>query len=203
MKPLLRPLPDDPDVIHGLVSAIVEGDLEARERLAHWCLPRVRRLVFVACGPSDDVDDLVQIAMTRIFERLETFRAEARFATWIDRIALNVVRSHFRRRRWRFFVSYDDTSDRHQSPAARSTDAGMEQTRAIRRMTRHLAKIKPAWRLPLILVMLHGYTVTEVAIMLDLRFETAKKRIYRGRRDLVSRLRKDRYFQALSRELER
>ena len=203
MKSLPRPMPDDPDVVRDLVRAADAGDREARERLALWCQPRVRRLVYMSCGGDDVVEDLVQVAMARIFERLSTFRGEARFATWIDRLTLNVVRYHFRRKRWRLFVSYDEAAARHQPPVFGSTETSAEQTRAIRRLATHLSRIKPARRLPLVLVLLHGYSVPEVAIILDVRFETAKKRIHRARRELVELLRKDAYFQALSRELGR
>jgi RNA polymerase sigma-70 factor (ECF subfamily) len=202
MTPLPRPLPSDPAAVRELVRATVGGDRDAREQLARWCQPRVRRTVYLACGPDDIVEDLTQMAMARVFRRMETFRGDASFSIWVDRVTLNVVRRHFSRRRWALLVRYDEAAASHQVSPGDNTAARAEQTRAMRRLARHLSGIKPEWRLPLVLVLQHGYSVPELAVILGLRFETAKKRLYRGRLELVRRLRDDPYFQALSRELE-
>lgn len=41
------------------------------------------------------------------------------------------------------------------------------------------------------LSLLHGYSIPEIAALLDLRYEATKKRLYRGRDELHERLRGD------------
>jgi len=46
------------------------------------------------------VEDATQEALLAVSAKLETFRGESRFTTWVYRVAVNVLLGQFRRRRW-------------------------------------------------------------------------------------------------------
>ena len=69
--------------------------------------------------------------------------------------------------------------------------------------TSRIRAIKASRRYPLVLSVLHGYTVPEIAALLDLSYDAAKKRLQRGRSDLMSRLKRDRSCWQAVKELER
>ncbi len=175
--------------LDGLVGASLAGDAGAREQLARWCLPRVRRTVLLTCGSGPDVEDLVQISMARIIAKLHSFRGEASFFVWADRITVNVVRGHFRRQSWlkqRIFEYW--TTQQLLEEAPERPDRSCARSRLFDLLALELGKLKPDQRLPVVLHMLHGYTVPEIAAMLEISFEAAKKRLQRGRRALIARL---------------
>jgi RNA polymerase sigma-70 factor (ECF subfamily) len=174
-----------------LVPRCVAGDRAARERLARWCLPRVRRTVMLSYGYGADTDDLTQIAVARIFSKLGTFRGEASFYAWVDRVTINTVRDHFRRRR--YVLPWTDGVDRADERAATAAepDQELERYRLMERLSEHFAAIGAKRRIPLMLAVAHGYTVPEIAAMLDITRDAAKKRVQRGRRELIARLKKD------------
>ncbi len=178
----------DPETLH---SAAVGGDEGARDALARLCLPRVRRLALLSVGVAADVDDLVQTAMARIFAHLDSYRGEALFLTWVDRVTANVVRDHYRRKRWAVFQLFDEKtpSDRQEEPER--PDQELQRQRVLRQLATHFSRLRPRQRLPLVLSMVHGYTVPEIAQMLDLGTEATKKRILRGRRNLLRRVSRD------------
>jgi RNA polymerase sigma-70 factor (ECF subfamily) len=156
-------------------------------------MPRVRRTVLLSCGPIDDADDLVQRVMVRVLTRLDSFRGEASFLVWVDRITVNEVRSHYRRRR----LSLQRLFEYSQEPWPRQMDHPvtpedqLQQRQLLDRLAHHVARLRPNQRLPVVLHMLHGYTIPEIAAMLEIEVETAKKRLQRGRRGLLQRLRRD------------
>lgn len=193
----------DGERLRELVRTAAGGDARAREELASLCRPRVRRVVHLSCGLVGDREDLVQTAVAQVMSALESFRGEASFWIWVDRIAVNVVRMHFRRRRWAMFEEYDDSVDERADPCAEPADELAERRRALGALAGHLAQLRPAVRLPLVLVLAHGYSVPEVAAILEISYEAAKKRIYRGRRELTRRLKDDPYFRQLREEMER
>ena len=78
-----------------------------------------------------------------------------------------------------------------------------ERYRLMKVMAGHFGAIRPKRRLPLVLSILHGYTVPEVAAILDISFDAAKKRLHRGRQDLLRRLRKDPYCLKALKEMRR
>jgi RNA polymerase sigma-70 factor (ECF subfamily) len=48
-----------------------------------------------------DIEDFAQDAVLKILDALDTFRGEARFTTWANKIAIHVAFSELRRRRWK------------------------------------------------------------------------------------------------------
>ena len=55
----------------------------------------------------------------------------------------------------------------------------------------HIQRLKPGHRLPVTLSLLHGYTTPEIAALMEIQLEAAKKRLQRGRKELEERLRRD------------
>jgi len=80
-------------------------------------------------------------------------------------------------------------------------DQEVERYRLLQRLGGHLSKIKEKRRMPLVLSLLHGYTVPEIAAILDVSFDAAKKRLLRGRRDLLGRLKRDPYCREMLKEV--
>jgi len=180
-----------PENLDSLIDEARDGNPAAREMLASWCLTRVRRTVLFTCGPQPDADDLVQSIVARIFDRLDQYRPGSRFGVWVDRVAINQVRDHFRRTARTRLLAFDDDLAAHHPGQAERPDERSSRTELAVRLAEALAELTPNQRLPLVLRHLHGYTVPEIAAMLDLSFEAAKKRLHRGRRTLFERLRDD------------
>ena len=179
-----------------LIPACLEGDTEAREKLARWCLPKIRRTVLLAYGNGPDADDLVQIAVVRVFDRLGSFRGDSGFYAWVDRITINLMRDYFRSRKSRtaWEVSMDSPPEVACGYLYRGPDRVVETTRLLEHLAEHLTAVSVQRRLPVVLALAHGYTVPEIAKVLDISTEAAKKRLQRGRLELLTRLRGDPRF---------
>lgn len=191
-----------PEILH---ADAIGGEGRARDALAALCLPRVRRTVLLSVGQGPDLDDVTQTAMARVFSRLESFRGEAKFLTWVDRVTANVVKDHYRRRRWAVFISLDGDEPLYRqlvSPQEGPEDE-LRRQRLLERLAEHFARLRPKLRLPLVLSMVQGHTVPEIAEMLDLGTEATKKRLLRGRRLLIERVSRDPVCAEALRELAR
>ncbi len=181
----------DADRIRSLIAATAAGNPDARHELALVCLERARRTVLFTCGPGPEGDDVVQAAMAKVFDRLDRFDGGPGFLVWVDRITLNVALDQFRRQARIGFVEYRDERSFDHGPRTEAPDENADRNRVMERVAAHLAEIKPGWRIPLVLSLLHGYSVPEIAAMLDLNYEAAKKRLYRGRDEFHRRLARD------------
>lgn len=177
--------------LQALVAAAMEGDGAARDELARCVLPRVRRTVAMAYGGGPERDDLVQIAMARAFERLGSYRGEAGFHFWIDRVTANVIKDFYRSRRWTWLPLFEADSVPADPLAAPWPDREVETNELMERLDVHLGRMKPNQRMAVVLHLLHGYTSSEVAVLLDVKFDAARKRILRGRKELMRRLKRD------------
>jgi len=84
---------DDDD--ERLAARAQNGEAAAREALAKRHVPVLRRLVrrYVR---EDDAEDVAHKAMMRGLDKLESFRGESSFRSWLHRVAINVALNHAR-----------------------------------------------------------------------------------------------------------
>jgi RNA polymerase sigma-70 factor (ECF subfamily) len=106
-----------------LVAAYRGGDEGAAAELVRRHLPAVGRFLYSAGAGRSDVEDLVQETFFRAFRRIDGWRGQASFRSWLFTIAGNLHKDEYRRRKGRQVVSIDDRdlpdrSDPHSDFAA-------------------------------------------------------------------------------------
>ena len=85
---MAQPLPITDDDA-ALVAAARRGDPDALSKLCEAHQQRVYRVCLRMLGHRDDAAEAAQDALVKIMESIEDFRGEARFSTWVTRIAMN------------------------------------------------------------------------------------------------------------------
>jgi len=117
---------------HELAAAYQAGDERAAAELVRRHAPAVGRFLYSSGAAPDEIDDLVQEALFRAFRRLDGWRGEASFRSWLFAIAGNVLRDEIRRRKGRRILSLEDrdvagTADPHSDLAAAETEEGLRR----------------------------------------------------------------------------
>lgn len=90
-------MPDNDAVF---VEAARRGEEEAFEALFKRHGGRILRLAQVITGNREDAEDVVQGALHQAFSRLDSFRGDARFSTWLTTIVINQARMTLRKLRF-------------------------------------------------------------------------------------------------------
>lgn len=101
--PVLEP-PSD----HTLAAAYRAGDEMAAAELVRRHAPALSRFLYSSGAFPDEIDDLVQEALFRAFRRLDSWRGEASFRSWLFVIGSNVLRDEYRKRKGRQMISIED-----------------------------------------------------------------------------------------------
>jgi RNA polymerase sigma-70 factor, ECF subfamily len=105
MRPVTQPVqPDDAT----LVAAYRAGDELAATALVGRHARALARFLDGAGAHRSEVEDLVQEAFFRAFRRLDAWRGEASFRSWLLAIGVNLMRDEFRRRKGRQLLSLED-----------------------------------------------------------------------------------------------
>ena len=92
---------------HAALSDVVlavrakDGDRLALEALVERHAPRVRRLAAYLLDDPQDAEDAAQEALAKVITRIDQFRGEARFATWLHSLVTNPCRDLGERQRRR------------------------------------------------------------------------------------------------------
>ncbi len=74
-----------------LVEALKRGEKWAYEKLYNEFAPRIGSIAKSFLG-VDDIDDVVQEVMIRVFKGIKKFRGDSQLSTWIHRITVNVCK---------------------------------------------------------------------------------------------------------------
>jgi RNA polymerase sigma-70 factor (ECF subfamily) len=156
------------------VALAAAGDVSAFERLYRVHLPRVHSLVRRMAG-GRDLDELTQDVFVRAWRKLGSFRGDSAFATWLHRLAVNVVIEHFRvetTRRKRLHDG-DDIFSTLTAPS-RPRDLSMDFETA-------LTKLPDGAREIFVLHDVEGYKHHEIATLLGISAGTSKAQLHRAR----------------------
>jgi len=153
--------------------------------------PRVYNLARRMLGNNDaDAEDVTQDVLLQVVRKLNTFRGEADFGTWLHRVTVNAALAHRRKRANREERELHDPLDQfhesgyHAHPV-RPWSVEPEQ-RALDRETRQLieraiADLPEIYRDVYVLADVEGLPNSEIADMLGLSLPAVKSRLHRGR----------------------
>jgi RNA polymerase sigma-70 factor (ECF subfamily) len=160
------------------------GDVAAFEQLYNEHAGRIYALCLrLKAGDSSDATELMQDVFIKAWRRLETFRGDCAFSSWLHRLAVNTMLENARsdRRRGARVLSMDDTSSLAGAARSSGVDLRMDMEDAI-------ASLPKGARLAFVLHDVEGYQHHEIAEQLSVSVGTIKAQLHRARRLLRERL---------------
>ena len=169
----------EPSPEAGWVKRARGGDAAAFEQLYRLHTDRIYGLCWrLTNGDELQASQYTQDAFIRAWEKLDSFRGDAKFGTWLHRIAVNVVLGEKRLlKRW---VSFEDEAppEGGRAPVA---DLHMDLEGA-------LAKLPKGARSVLLLHDVEGYKHEEIAQLTGIAVGTSKAQLHRARRLMKEQL---------------
>lgn len=157
------------------VRRAANGDHEAFERLYRGHVGRVHAL---ARRMVDDqvADDLTQEVFIRAWQKLDSFRGDARFGTWLHRLAVNHIlsRRETLRRREARTLGGEGILGRIVASKLRSSAAALDLEVAIGKLPRGAKQV-------FVLYDVEGYGHEEIADMVGISVGTSKSQLHRAR----------------------
>lgn len=169
--------------IPNLVTRCQEGDQHAFAALFdHY----QDQLFDLACAILDDREaakDAVQNTFLAVFQRIDGFRGDAAFDTWLKAILINQCRQKLRYRKLRRALSLENLA-----PGWLRKDYSAEMTIAERQQRQTLwtlvNQLDDRLRLPILLRYRYGYSCQEIAEAVGLSVNTIYEQLSQGRRQL-------------------
>ena len=155
-----------------LVRAAVQGDAQAFSSLISRHYDLIFRLAFRMLGQRAEAEDVVQDICTALPVKLHSFRAEAKFTTWLYRLTLNTTMDRLRKRqtRRRAFAGWGEVEHLSRAEAA-ERQAGLDW------LNRAMAHLSDDLRQTVALVLGEDLTHAEAALVLGLSEGTVSWRM--------------------------
>ena len=167
-----------------LVARAMGGDAESFNQLIlRWERP-IYALAYRVIGREEDARDVCQETFLRAFRALPGFKRQAKFSSWIYRIALNLCRDWIRRQRRAPVMQMPEGVDPGELMADQGPVESIEDLVGRRQLSEvveeAMALLPEEQRTAIILKEYHGMTFQEIADMQGCPLSTVKTRLYQG-----------------------
>ena len=140
-------------------------------------------------GNAEDARDIVQEALVQAFLKLESFRRQSAFYTWLYRIAFNVAMTHQRRRRPMLSSDAAREATNMDPPDDEDNPAESFERRERCGQVRHaIAQLPEEYRAVVVLREIDGCCYETIADVLALPVGTVRSRLHRARLQLRNAL---------------
>ena len=186
-----------PDRDHDLLEALRRHDPMAAERLVTTYGDRAYRLARSITGNEQDAEEVVQDAFCIVVRKIETFRGESAFGSWLYRIVANAAYQKLRRRqRAHRDVSLDEVlpvfdGQGHFGPMpdwSACVDDPSVQTELRVVLSAAIKELPAVYRTVLVLRDVEGLSNLKIANVSGLSVSNVKSRVHRARLFLRKRL---------------
>jgi RNA polymerase sigma-70 factor (ECF subfamily) len=162
-----------------LVKRAKGGDTEAFRALYDMHVDRIHRLATRMAGDQELARDFTQDTFVRAWQRLDAFRGDSAFSTWLHSIAISVSLNGLRK------------ADRHrkresalEDAAAVARGSGRMEPDVRERLHGALDQLAEIYRTVFLMHDLEGYSHDEIADALGIAQGTSKARLFRARAKL-------------------
>jgi RNA polymerase sigma-70 factor (ECF subfamily) len=167
-----------------LVARAQGGDVDSFNQLiVRWERP-IYALAYRVIGKEEDARDVCQDAFLRAYRALPGFKGQAKFSSWLYRIALNLCRDWIRRQRRAPVSQLPEDIDAGELAAETGPVESIEDLVARRELSaiveEAMSELSEEQRTAIILKEYHGMTFQEIADMQGCPLSTVKTRLYQG-----------------------
>ena len=166
-----------------LIQRLKDGEEGAARTLYDAHVDRVFRICYRFAGEDHLAQDFTQETFVRAFTKIDTFRGEAAFGTWIGSIATTVSLNGLRKVK-RFRGRETELNDELRSgPTGPRLEPDLQDA-----LNRAIEDLPEGYRTVFILHDLEGYTREEIGGMLRIKAGTSKSQLFRARNRLREEL---------------
>jgi RNA polymerase sigma-70 factor (ECF subfamily) len=170
--------PHDAGPVDDVVRRAVHGDVDAFQAIYDASATAVYALCRRMSGDEREARELVQDVFVRAWERLATFRGQSALATWLHRLAVNLVLERLRgSRRDAARLTEGDETTLGGSAGSGQVDTRLDFEAALARL--------PAGARTVLVLHLEGYSHAEIAGLTGIAAGTARAQLWRARRALT------------------
>jgi RNA polymerase sigma-70 factor, ECF subfamily len=175
-----------------LIRRLQQRDERAFTEVVRLYQHKVYNLVYRMVGNREEAEDVAQEVFVTVFKAIDTFRGDAKFSTWLYRIATNHTRNRMKylgRRSYNATGELDEAAERAANDAQPSAmrphiagpDAVLEGLQLERVVQDGIAALEPEHREVLVLRDVEELSYDEIASITGLAEGTVKSRLHRAR----------------------
>ena len=162
--------------------------LEGETKLFSYFLQRYSNSVFSMVvrivQSREDAEELTQDTFLKVFKKLDTFKGDCSFSTWMFRIAYNTAVSFTRKKKITLPAIEDSMIDTVPDDALTGFFDEDENEKKLQELEKAIALLNAEEKALITLFYLEAKTVNELAVIFDLTIENVRVKLFRARKKL-------------------
>ncbi len=177
-----------------LISRLQSGDQEAVSELAERYGHRIHQMAMRHLKNREDAEEVTQDVLMKVYRKIDKFRGDAALSSWIYRITFNTAMSRLRTHRAVRAADAERTraelrdadSAGERAPYQAADWSWMPDEVLMRRELREavanaLPRLPEIYRAPVVMRDIEGLSTEEASVRLQVKDQTLKSRLHRGR----------------------
>ena len=166
-----------------LIERVRQGEAAAERELYDTHVDRIYRLAYRLTGDPDLAQDMTQETFIRAFDKMEQFRGEAAFSTWLGSIATSVIYNGLRK--VKRFRQREVVLEEADSLGGQSVEAEPDLKE---KLSRAIDDLPTKYRMVFVMHDVEGYTHKEISDAMGTQVGTSKAQLFRARSKLRAAL---------------
>ena len=160
------------------------GDQESFRRLVEMYTPRVYGLVRNLVRSQTEAEDVTQEVFFKVYRKLDTFREDSAFYTWLYRVAVNAAADWLKKKRQDRAIQLEDFGAMSLADDADGPDQNVRKKDLRSEVRTAMGQLPEKFRTILVLRELEGLQYEEISSVLKISKGTVESRLFRARAKL-------------------
>ena len=170
-----------------LISKAQNGDEGAFKFLMTKYYPRVYASLFAFTKSREDSEDLTQLTFIKVWQKINSFRGDSAFFTWIYRIAINLAKNHFASsasKKDKVNISSDDLEI--DIPSYENPEISLIHKQSLQNIQSYVKTLPESLKTAFTLREVDGKSYEEISVITNTPIGTVRSRIFRARESIIN-----------------
>ena len=170
-----------------LISKAQNGDEGAFKFLMTKYYPRVYASLFAFTKSREDSEDLTQLTFIKVWQKINSFRGDSAFFTWIYRIAINLAKNHFASsasKKDKVNISSDDLEI--DVPSYENPEISLMHKQSLQNIQSYVKTLPESLKTAFTLREVDGKSYEEISVITNTPIGTVRSRIFRARESIIN-----------------
>ena len=167
------------------IRLVLEGDTSAYRSLVEKHQDLVYTIVHRIITRAEEAEEVAQDVFVKAYQKLAEFKAEAKFSTWLYRIAYNTAVSHTRKKKIEFNAMDEEMIENHSENEVQHEIMGLSAEEQSQLIKKALSTLPRTDNLIISLYYYHGKDLEEISEIVGLSQNNVKVKLFRIRKKLL------------------
>jgi RNA polymerase sigma factor (sigma-70 family) len=170
------------------IRLVLNGDTAAYRMLVEKHQDLVYTIVHRVVSSTEEAEEVAQDVFVKAYSKLSDFKAEAKFSTWIYRIAYNTAVSHTRKKKVEFLAMDEEMIENYSEEEMQQEIMGLSQEKQSHLIQKALSVLPRTDNLIVSLFYYHGKDLEEISEIVGLTHNNVKVKLFRIRKKLLKEM---------------